>query len=894
MLPLPALAFVLAGLAIALAAGPRVAWKRKASFAAAAGAGLLAVLSQATMLLGWRTTMPTLTAILCLAASGALLLPDAPRFRPPFHALAILTALIGWLGLGRYIFGGAALLPYSRMALLSALLAFAASAGLLCLRPESGLVGLLGSPHAGGVVTRRMLPVVVIFPIAFGWLRLQGQYAGLYGTEAGVSLFAVASIIAFGGLIWTTAARLDRADAQREEFIALVEQSEDLIAFAALDGRLAYLNSAGLGLAGLSSPDASPPAMLADLFTRADAMRHVAEGKTWSGETQVRSFSGAPPVHVSATLFPIRDQRTSRPLRIAAVVRDITSRKTAEAKLQEQLGRLDLLSRITRAIGERQDLGSIFQVVLQTLEDSYPVDFACGCTYDPLTGELTVTSVGARTLEAALAIGIAEKRGIPVDENGLSRSLRGELVYEPDIRNSPFLFPRRLASLGLHSFVAAPLFFDSRVSGLLIAARRRPGAFSSGDCEFLRQLSEHVALAAGQAQTFASLEKAYEDLRNTQSAVFQQERLAALGRMASGIAHDINNAISPIALYTDMLLARETGLSAEGRDDLKTVERAIQDVAHTVARMREFHRRDKADWTPVPVPLGDLIGHVVESTRARWRDMPQQRGLQVEVRLALADVPDVRGVEAEIRDALTNLVLNGVDAMPQGGTLTIATGMAASPTGRRVWVEVRDTGIGMDEQTKSRCLEPFFTTKGERGTGLGLAMVHGMLERHGGEIEIESKPGFGTAIRLLFPASTGSESRTRASAAGRSERPLRILVVDDDPLVRRAMREALATDGHAVVAADGGQEGIDTFHEFTARGERFDLVITDLGMPRVDGRRVVAAVKEASPATPVFLLTGWGNRLGGDPDAPARADLILGKPPRVADLREAIAGLPIC
>ncbi len=260
--------------------------------------------------------------------------------------------------------------------------------------------------------------------------------------------------------------------------------------------------------------------------------------------------------------------------------------------------------------------------------------------------------------------------------------------------------------------------------------------FSSGECEFLRQLSEHVALAAHQAQLYGALQAAYEDLRQTREAVMQQERLRALGQMASGIAHDINNAISPVALYTDSLLEREPNLSAQGRGHLQTIQRAIHDVAATVARMREFYRQRESQSTLTPVHLNRLVPQVVDLTRARWSDMPQQRGIVIQLRTELADDPPVvMGVESEIREALTNLIFNAVDAMPEGGTLRLRTKVVGNPSepSRQVQLEVSDTGGGMDEEARRRCLEPFFTTKGERGTGLGLAMVlwNGAAARRG-------------------------------------------------------------------------------------------------------------------------------------------------------------------
>ena len=393
-----------------------------------------------------------------------------------------------------------------------------------------------------------------------------------------------------------------------------------------------------------------------------------------------------------------------------------------------------------------------------------------------------------------------------------------------------------MAESGLRSLVAAPLLVESQVFGVLIAARKQPQSFISGECEFLRQLSEHVALATHQARLYTALQQAYNDLRQTQQAVMQQERLRALGEMASGIAHDINNSISPISLYTESLLERETGLSDSAREKLKTIEHAIEDVAATVGRMREFYRQREPQLALTRVPMNRLINQVSDLTRARWHDIPMEQGIVIEMKTELSpDLPAIMGVESEIREALTNLIFNAIDAMPNGGTLTLRAYEKAKASNRFVNVEVSDTGIGMDEATRRRCLEPFFTTKGERGTGLGLAMVYGIVQRHGAEIEIDSERGKGATFRIIFavPETASEPAEDRAPTAIRLDR-MRILLVDDDPLITQSLRDALEADGHIVTAADGGQAGIDAFRAAAGNGTPFAAVVTDLGMPHVD------------------------------------------------------------
>jgi signal transduction histidine kinase/ActR/RegA family two-component response regulator len=571
----------------------------------------------------------------------------------------------------------------------------------------------------------------------------------------------------------------------------------------------------------------------------------------------------------------------------------LTQIQESETKLHSQLGRLGLLQHVTRAIGERQDIHSIFQVVLGSLEENFRSDFDCVLVHDRAAGSLTVSQLGTASRAHAGALGLHEGTVVPIDENGLSRCMGGQLVYEPDVAQVPFPFPQRFAAAGLGSLVIAPLIIESEVSGALVCARRQRHAFSSGACEFLRQLSEHAALASHQVGLHEALQRAYDDLRQSQLTILQQERLRALGQMASGIAHDINNAISPVSLYTESLLEREPGLSERARAYLTTIQQAIEDVARTVARMREFYRERKTQLTLQRVDLNRAVGQVVDLTRPRWSDLPQEGGSSIELHTQLApDLPAVMGADNEIRDALTNLVFNAVDAMPAGGTLTLRTRAQPDEHGQpSVIVEVGDTGAGMDEETRRKCLEPFFTTKGERGTGLGLAMVYGMCQRHSAAMEIDSAVGQGTTIRLIFAAASESAPGVQPAAQHEAGRRLRLLLIDDDPMLIRSLLDILQEDGHIVTTASGGEAGISAFAAAPGGGERFDLVITDLGMPHTDGRKVAAAIKSLSPATPVILLTGWGQRFIAAKDTPAHVDKVLSKPPRLHELRAAFAEL---
>ncbi|HEX3730369.1 MAG TPA: ATP-binding protein, partial [Opitutaceae bacterium] len=620
------------------------------------------------------------------------------------------------------------------------------------------------------------------------------------------------------------------------------------------------------------------------LLELAETARGIAERKDFTvrvaaeGWREIRTLKDA----FNRMLEGIQESERALSTANVSLRQEVAERRGAEERIRAQVSRLEMLNRITRSIGERQDLKSIFQVVIRMVEEHLPVDFCCVGIYDEASGTVRVESVGVHHEGLGMAVTAEENRTLVPAANGLEPCLHGRLVYDPDVRRVEYPFARLLAAAGLRALVAAPLLVESKVFGVLYAARSAGDSFSSGECEFLRQLSEHVALAANQSQLYIALQQAYEDLRQTQQAVMQQERLRALGQMASGIAHDINNAISPVALYTESLLENEPNLSPRARDYLSTIQHAIDDVAQTVARMREFYRQRESQLQLVAVQLNPLIEQVLNLSRARWSDMPQQRGITIKVATELAPVlPPILGLESEIREALVNLVFNAVDAMPAGGTLTLRTHVLGSGPGAAVAVEVADSGVGMDEDTRRRCLEPFFTTKGDRGTGLGLAMVYGTIRRHGAEIEIDSAKGRGTVMRLLFPVpAQAAEAAVAPHAPIQVPKRLRLLVVDDDPLLIKSLRDTLEADGHQVTAANGGQAGIEAFRSAHERGEPFAAAITDLGMPYVDGRKVASEIKAASPRTPVIMLTGWGQRLVTEGDIPPHVDRVLNKPPK--------------
>ena len=402
---------------------------------------------------------------------------------------------------------------------------------------------------------------------------------------------------------------------------------------------------------------------------------------------------------------------------------------------------------------------------------------------------------------------------------------------------------------------------------------------------------DEISLLAGTGRQLAAAVL----LRRTQEQVSRQERLNALGQMASGIAHDFNNALVPIAGYTDLLLDRPDQLQDTQKTlhRLRLIQTGVRDAASVVSRLREFYRRRKDNEKFLPVKLNQMVEQVIDLTRPKWRDEALARGCTIEMRAELQPVPSVLGSASELREMLTNLIFNALDAMPKGGTITIRTlrarleleaggDRAGAPSGR-VSLEVTDTGVGMTEETRQRCLEPFFSTKGERGSGLGLAMVYGTAKRHRGTLDLHSAVGAGTRVTLCFPA----ESAAEAEAPRRSVLPARslnVLVVDDEPMVRDVMALYLTGDGHRVQTASDGHEGLEQF-----RAGHFDVVLTDQAMPGLNGGELAGSIKALAPSVPVILITGFGDIMEATDGQPAGVDLILTKPVSMAVLRETLA-----
>jgi len=370
-------------------------------------------------------------------------------------------------------------------------------------------------------------------------------------------------------------------------------------------------------------------------------------------------------------------------------------------------------------------------------------------------------------------------------------------------------------------------------------------------------------------------------------------RYRSLAELVSGIVHDFNNALLPVVGFSELLLESFAATPAlrEGRafDQLRMINTAARDAAKTVRRLRELYRADTASSQCSAVELKNILELSVSLTEPKWRGECLRRGISIEVETRIKAQPLVLGDEAALREVLLNLLLNAIDAMPQGGRITVSLDQEspgpAGDDGRSAElaiIRVSDTGVGMSEEVKARCTEPFYSTKGRAGSGLGLAMVRKIVAAHRGSLEIASKVGEGTTFTICLPTHPRTSRQVAEESGSRFPRALKVLVVDDDPRARATLVTYLEHDGHRVEIATTGAEALQKFH-----GGWFELIVLDQAMPELTGERLARLIRQTAPQKPLIMVTGFADEpaLEALPDG---ASLILHKPVTRADLRSAI------
>jgi signal transduction histidine kinase len=381
--------------------------------------------------------------------------------------------------------------------------------------------------------------------------------------------------------------------------------------------------------------------------------------------------------------------------------------------------------------------------------------------------------------------------------------------------------------------------------------------------------------------------EAGERLNAAEQNALQSEKLRALGQMATGIAHDLNQSLALVAGYSE--LARrdleQQPPNLDGlREALAVVAQAAHDGGEMLRRLLAFSR-NRVEGVAERVDMAGLLREVARLTAPGWRDAPEAEGRHISLHVEASGDTTIQGWPAGLREALTNLVFNAVDAMPNGGTIRLS----AHPVGDQVVVECADSGVGMSPEVQARVFEPFFTTKGEKGTGLGLAMVFAIAKQHGGEVSASSVEGRGTTFRISLPAAIDQSHRQRRGDVEipfdfAPRRALRILAVDDQPALAQMIQHMLAPEGHAVVTCGSGEEALGLLEE-----ERFDVVVSDVGMGSgMNGFELAERIRARWPSARIVLATGWGSLIESAEAEERGVDAVVSKPYRLVELRRAV------
>lgn len=615
------------------------------------------------------------------------------------------------------------------------------------------------------------------------------------------------------------------------------------------------------------------------------------KNKTWMRAEGVVSFLGVPllkgdaPVGILACLFRARRDFSDEEVALAEAVAAQAAVAIEHAGLYEETERrrrtAESLAEVGRLVTRSLDLEEVAQRIVESVRALLDVRSSVLFRLDETSGDLVslassggVEDIFGRNVvfprgTGAAGIAVAERRPVAVPD----------LLADPRVA-LPHEVRARARDLPYRAVLAVPLVVHDRVIGALSVAAVTGRTFSPAEVGLAQAFADQATVALENARLFEETRQALADLRKAQEELVRGATMRALGELASGTAHHLNNLLAIVLGRVRLLLAARP--SGSSRRPLEIIERAAADAAEVVRRVSRFARARPVEEVG-PVDLGALAAEVVEMTRGRWQDQAQAQGVRIDVTVEGGELPPVVGNSAALREALINVILNAVEALPGGGRIGFRTFL----DGGWACLAVRDTGVGMPPEVRERAVEPFYTTKGPKSTGLGLSAAYGILRRHGGDLRIESEKGQGTTVTLRLPVAAAGEGERRAAAAGGADASpsLRILVIDDDAEVRETVVEMLAGEGHAALQAPGGREGLALLEA----GERVDLVLTDLGMPGMNGWEVARAVKARWPELPVWILTGWGDQLDEASSDRRAVAGVLSKPVAPEDLRQMVA-----
>jgi len=549
----------------------------------------------------------------------------------------------------------------------------------------------------------------------------------------------------------------------------------------------------------------------------------------------------------------------------------------------EKAERLALIDNINKAISATLDLDSFFRVVAKAVADNagYRWTALVVPEGDSFVFKAGYTPKTAGNISTENMLGMLRRK-----LEDVIATVKPEFVSFSQMVNLGG--PEKLQSVvdaGIRSLALFPIGDNTRAEAVMIVGSTNSEGFSKQELALLKDLAVHLRIAWQNAQLYRQLKTAYEQLQEAQDRIIQTEKLRALGEMSSGVVHDFNNILAAILGRIQLISRQMDGFKeCSGRQllekNLDLIEKAANDGSQILSRISEFTKKKPSEKF-VELQIDQIISDTIELTKPRWHDHALALGKSIDVEFHRTGQLQTTGSPSELREVFTNLINNAADAIQERGKIVINAWPESNSVIR---VTVEDTGEGMLPETRKKIFQPFFTTKGARGTGLGLSVTYGIIARHKGLIEVESELGRGTKFDITIPIRKAGEDETRFIEVPAIKGDTgSILIVDDEEQFRDVVAEILQSAGHRVESANSGQQALLMLAESS-----FDIVITDLGMSGISGWELADQIHRVHPETKIILATGWGANLDDETLRAHNVHSLICKPFKIEEILRAV------
>ena len=838
-----------------------------------------------------------------IGSALALLDKQTRRGRWPAQFLVLASLIASLLALVGYSFGTASfygVASFIPMALHTALTFVLFCIGILCARPDHGLMVVVTSEGTGGIVTRRLLPAVILVPIVLGWLRLEGERAGLYDTELGLALITVASMGIFATLVILSARLLyrtdnarERAEEARSQLAAIVESSDDAVIGKTLDGIITSWNKGAEKLYGYSADEVvGRPISILVPSERPNEVPEILESIGRSEGVKhyetVRVTKEGKQLDVSLTVSPIKDSG-GHIVGASVIARDISERKRAEEALRRETDVVRLLEMVAITANEAPTFMEAMQSCLE-LVWSY-TQWPIGHVYlveDP-AGEAVSANIWRLEnperfesfMEATLGRRFASGIGMPG-----SVLASGKPVWVTDVSKDPN-FPRakQAEEAGIRSGFASPVLARSEVVAIL-------EFFSTEAEEPDEKVLEVMSQVGTQLGRVVERERAEEAMREAREAAEAANQ--AKSEFLANMSHEIRTPMNGVIGMTELLLG--TALSEEQREYAQTICQSGENLLMIINDILDFSKIEAGKVSMERINF-DLRAAVEEAARS-LAERAHSKGLEI-VGFVEYDVPTaVQGDPFRLRQILTNLLGNAIKFTDEGEVVLRTELVEDQPDGIVIRFTVTDTGIGMTPEQQERLFQSFSqadtsTTRKYGGTGLGLAISKQLVQLMGGEIEVESKPGEGSTFRFTVRLDKGSVRVLSGPNVPADLGDLRVLIIDDNETNRKILCKQTFFWGMLNKSVESGPRALEELRSVAESGEPYDLAILDMQMPEMDGLELAREIKSdpSTSSTRLVLLTSMGQ--GGDAEEVRQLGIeaYLTKPARQSELYDALAAV---